>query len=296
MKKFMQVCILMTGFVFFSSFAQFEQGSDIKDERGTIRTVSMWHIMFKDRRTADEVWRRLNKLAPESLFPAFQQEATVRSIDPGSATNGGAVGDISEGEIDKEFENQVFRLHPQQLSNPIQSKFGWHLVYLSNIVDQPIAQLCDSLKQRALADVLPIEAVTLHASLSTSGNAPLPAELMSVMGTGWGKPLRDGDGDVNYIRVNTTELPGHFAVTRHKEFAFARYYSDVRGCARSVRIVQEVDCSKQILGTSAITMYEGRAAQGKLIKEYSIPAESYGAPIPNSMGAQLVQLACTPKN
>jgi hypothetical protein len=289
--------LLLLVFACANCFAQLEQGPDIRDVNGTVRTVTLWHILFKDRSSAEAVRRRLLAVPPEKLFTNFQIEARKNSLDEDSGRNGGALGDVTEGDFEKDFERQVFSLQPQQLSEAIRSNYGWHLAFVSKRVDRPIAKICDSLLEKALAAVQGKDFAALSENLNTPGDRPLPKNLMSIMGSGWGPPMRDSEGDVNYIRATPTQKPGRMIVTRHKEYSLPRYYrhGGIDSCARSIQIVQEVNCVSRTLGSARVVMYEGRAAQGETVGGFIIPAINGEKPMPNTIGEQMVESGCDSK-
>jgi peptidyl-prolyl cis-trans isomerase C len=56
--------------------------------------------------------------------------AKANSID-GSAANGGDLGWFGMGQMVPEFETAVVALEPGQVSAPVKSQFGWHLIKLN---------------------------------------------------------------------------------------------------------------------------------------------------------------------
>ena len=60
----------------------------------------------------------------------FAKLAELHSIDPGSAANGGDLGWVERGQFVAEFEGAAFRLKAGELSEPIESSFGLHLIQL----------------------------------------------------------------------------------------------------------------------------------------------------------------------
>mgnify|MGYP001103419285 CR=1 FL=1 len=52
------------------------------------------------------------------------------SQDPGSAANGGDLGWTERGQFVPEFEGAAFKLRPGEMSEPIESSFGYHLIQL----------------------------------------------------------------------------------------------------------------------------------------------------------------------
>lgn len=82
------------------------------------------HILVATEEEAQAVAERLN--AGED-FAAVAQEA---STDTGSGAQGGSLGWFGPGMMVPEFETAVAALEPGQLSAPVQSQFGWHLIRL----------------------------------------------------------------------------------------------------------------------------------------------------------------------
>ena len=58
----------------------------------------------------------------------FEELARSHSEDPGSAVNGGDLGWSNPGDMVPEFENEMNRLEPGEISEPFRSPFGWHIV------------------------------------------------------------------------------------------------------------------------------------------------------------------------
>lgn len=60
----------------------------------------------------------------------FATLARAHSDDRGSAANGGELGWTSPGALVPQFEEEMNKLEPGQISQPFQSPFGWHIVQL----------------------------------------------------------------------------------------------------------------------------------------------------------------------
>lgn len=65
------------------------------------------------------------RIAGGEKFAKVAQEA---SDDPGSAKSGGDLGFFARGAMDKSLEQAAFSLRIGELSQPIRSAFGWHLL------------------------------------------------------------------------------------------------------------------------------------------------------------------------
>ena len=61
---------------------------------------------------------------------SFEILATLYSQDPGSAQNGGNLGFVGRGAFQPEFEAEVFKLKPGEVSMPVETEFGYHLIQL----------------------------------------------------------------------------------------------------------------------------------------------------------------------
>ncbi len=66
-------------------------------------------------------------IAPGADFAALAREA---SDDPGSKDSGGDLGWFGRGRMVKEFEDAVFALKTGEISQPVKSQFGFHVIKL----------------------------------------------------------------------------------------------------------------------------------------------------------------------
>ena len=71
-----------------------------------------------------------NKIINNSL--SFEEAAKTYSNDPGSKNIGGNLGFVSRGVFVNEFEKIAFTLEKNILSNPIKTKYGYHLIEVLN--------------------------------------------------------------------------------------------------------------------------------------------------------------------
>jgi peptidyl-prolyl cis-trans isomerase D len=63
----------------------------------------------------------------------FSGLAREFSQDPGSAEEGGDLGEVERGMMVKSFESALFDLQPDEVSEPVKTQFGWHLIKLHEI-------------------------------------------------------------------------------------------------------------------------------------------------------------------
>ncbi|MCB9994717.1 MAG: peptidylprolyl isomerase [Hyphomicrobiaceae bacterium] len=83
------------------------------------------HILVN---TEDEAKAVLDELNNGKDFAELAQE---KSIDPGAA-NGGDLGYFTRGQMVQPFEDAAFALEVGQISEPIQTQFGWHIIKLED--------------------------------------------------------------------------------------------------------------------------------------------------------------------
>ncbi len=77
-----------------------------------------------------EIYNFLISLKDSIKALSFEKLAIAHSEDPGSSYNGGDLGYISRGTLVKEYEKVAFGLEIGQVSDPILSEFGYHLILL----------------------------------------------------------------------------------------------------------------------------------------------------------------------
>ena len=83
------------------------------------------HILVE---TKEEAIKLVNEL---SVGENFQELAKKNSIGP-SSNNGGSLGWFSAGQMVPEFEAAALMLKINEISNPIKTEFGWHIIKLND--------------------------------------------------------------------------------------------------------------------------------------------------------------------
>jgi peptidyl-prolyl cis-trans isomerase D len=82
----------------------------------------------KARAKAEEIYSQL-KQKPER----FAEIAKQQSQDPGSAAKGGDLGYFGRGNMPKPFEDAVFGLKVGEISRPVETQYGFHIVRLTAV-------------------------------------------------------------------------------------------------------------------------------------------------------------------
>jgi peptidyl-prolyl cis-trans isomerase D len=94
------------------------------------------HILLQvnDERSAEQAAEQLLELKGRlEAGEAFAALAEEFSEDPGSAATGGSLGSMRPGVFVPEFEAALWALEEGELSEPVQTDFGFHLILLNSI-------------------------------------------------------------------------------------------------------------------------------------------------------------------
>lgn len=105
-----------------------------KDEFSEVKQVRMSQILVKTDDDAQKVLERLKK------GDSFANVAKAISIDTNSAKNGGDLGYMSMQQIAPEIRNSAMRLKVGEVSNPIRTPSGIHIIM---ITDKKLGKLAE---------------------------------------------------------------------------------------------------------------------------------------------------------
>ncbi|MDA2381640.1 peptidylprolyl isomerase PrsA [Bacillus cereus] len=85
------------------------------------------HILVKDEATAKKVKEELGQ------GKSFEELAKQYSEDTGSKEKGGDLGYFTAGKMVKEFEDAAYKLKKDEVSEPVKSQFGYHIIKVTDI-------------------------------------------------------------------------------------------------------------------------------------------------------------------
>jgi peptidyl-prolyl cis-trans isomerase D len=115
------------------------------------------HILIKIDEGADEAAVKAAKKKAEDLLArirageSFKELAKKYSDDPGSAETGGDLGQFGRGVMEPDFEKAAFALKVGEVSEPVLTSFGYHLIKLEKIIPakkKPFESVKADIKER----------------------------------------------------------------------------------------------------------------------------------------------------
>jgi peptidyl-prolyl cis-trans isomerase D len=104
-----------------------------KDEYRTPERVHARHILLSIANKPKDEVPKIQAQAEALLKQIksggdFAELAKKNSQDPGSAQKGGDLGWVSRGQMVKNFEDAVFTLKPNEISNVVTTEYGFHII------------------------------------------------------------------------------------------------------------------------------------------------------------------------
>ena len=122
--------------------------------------VQARHILVDSEDKAKEI---AEKLAKGGDFAALAKE---NSKDPGSKDDGGMLGFFGRGQMVPQFEEAAYRLKKGEISPPIKSQFGFHLIKLEDRRDKKLPTF-DDVKERIMNSMIQKKAQEVATALRT---------------------------------------------------------------------------------------------------------------------------------
>ena len=155
------------------NISQEEFYNELKDQFGEFTLSEMIYeqvlsekYTVTDEETANEVITKLNN------GTAFAELAKEYSVDTTTAEAGGELGYFSTGEMTLPFENAAFNLEIGELSEPVETEFGYHIIKVTNKQQKKNPDLApfEDMKEQ-INDTLLNQKADLNALLEIIDNA-----------------------------------------------------------------------------------------------------------------------------
>ncbi|MEO1206327.1 MAG: peptidylprolyl isomerase [Pseudomonadota bacterium] len=109
--------------------------------------VKARHILVETEDEARDLLEKINR------GEDFEKLAKENSKDPGSKVNGGLLGYFGRGQMVPQFEDAAFKGEIGDVSQPVQSRFGWHLIKVEDKRQKPLPTF-DAVKDRILNSMI----------------------------------------------------------------------------------------------------------------------------------------------
>jgi parvulin-like peptidyl-prolyl isomerase len=86
------------------------------------------HILLETRAEAQRVYEQVKDASRARFAAVAKQEST----EPGADQSGGDLGNAPASQFVPEFATAVAALEPGEVSAPVKTQFGWHVIYLAD--------------------------------------------------------------------------------------------------------------------------------------------------------------------
>ncbi|KXO15551.1 peptidylprolyl isomerase [Peptoniphilus sp. GNH] len=104
-------------------------------------TYNADHILVNDENLAKDIKKQLSEGAD------FAELAKKHSKDKSNAEKGGNLGDFTKGTMVKEFEAALDKLKEGEISDPVKTSFGYHIIKLNKKGVKDLSEVKDQIKQ-----------------------------------------------------------------------------------------------------------------------------------------------------
>jgi len=97
----------------------------------TFTSMTAQHMLVKDKTQALSLKSQIDScVKQEEKNAMFAELAKKHSLCP-SGADGGELGEFGPGQMVADFENAAANLEIGETSEPVQTRFGWHLIKVS---------------------------------------------------------------------------------------------------------------------------------------------------------------------
>ncbi|MBN1502412.1 peptidyl-prolyl cis-trans isomerase [Candidatus Woesearchaeota archaeon] len=87
--------------------------------------INASHILVKTQEEAQQLLEQIKS------GKSFEDLAKEKSLCP-SGKKGGSLGWFTHGQMVREFEKAAFSMKKGQISQPVKTQFGWHLIKVND--------------------------------------------------------------------------------------------------------------------------------------------------------------------
>lgn len=142
-----------------------------KEISGTSEKVWARHILVADEETAKKVAEELK------AGGNFADLAKQYSTDDSNKDNGGDLGWFAKGAMVKEFEDAAYALEIGQISDPVKTTFGYHIIQVLGHEDRPLdSSELQQAKQTKYSEWLENAKTELNVQTFETWNSVVPVD------------------------------------------------------------------------------------------------------------------------
>ena len=173
-------------------------------------TVKLRHLLVKIEPGVEQIDKTviLLKSLREKILKGettFESVAAQYSQDPGSKNSGGGLGFVRRGNLVTEFESVAFTLKPGEISLPVKTEFGYHIIETEAILGEKI-------KVRHVLISPPLtdkdETLAYGRALSLKDSSKTLADFISTIKEhSMDSQTKEGGGNLGWIDPNTYPIP-----------------------------------------------------------------------------------------
>lgn len=98
----------------------------------------------------------------------FAAIAKTESDDTGSAVKGGSLGEFHRGQMVPPFEQAAFALKPGEISEPVKTPFGYHIIMVEAHTTRPLAEVKPEIEKKLRPEIARKQLEALRSSTSVT--------------------------------------------------------------------------------------------------------------------------------